>query len=110
MEQQLVIYETSTGRCPFSEWIEGLNDRKARAIIRARLNRVHLGNFGDCKGIGDGVFELRIPFGPGYRVYFGRDGDRLVILLCGGDRGSQARDIRYAKRLWEDYTNATQKL
>ncbi|MCC6953196.1 MAG: type II toxin-antitoxin system RelE/ParE family toxin [Deltaproteobacteria bacterium] len=110
MDQQLVIYETSTGRCPFSEWIEGLNDRKARAIIRARLNRVQLGNFGDCKGIGDGVFELRIPFGPGYRVYFGRDGDRLVTLLCGGDKGSQDRDIRYAKRLWEDYTNATQKL
>lgn len=110
MEKTIVIFETDDGRCPFSEWIEDLRDRKARAVIRARLNRVQLGNVGDCKGIGEGVSELRIAFGPGYRVYFGQEGERIIILLCGGDKGSQDRDIERAKQFWRAYKDATQKL
>ena len=106
MERQLVIYETPDGRRPFSEWLSGLKDRRARAIVRARLERVQLGNLGNCRSLGDGVFELKIYYGPGYRVYFGQDGENLVVLLCGGDKGSQQRDIDKAKSLWEDYKNA----
>ena len=107
VEKKLVIFETDEGQCPFSEWLDNLRDRKARGVIRARLNRVQLGNLGDCKSVGDGVFELRIAFGPGYRVYFGQDGERLVILLCGGDKSSQTRDIGRAKDFWREYNDAT---
>ena len=81
-----------------------------RAVIRARINRLELGNFGDCKSVGTGVLELRVSFGPGYRVYFGRDGNTLVVLLCGGDKGSQAKDILKAKLLWKEYKDASKKL
>lgn len=68
MEQRLVVFQRSNGRSPFQEWIRKLKDRKGRAVIRARLERVRLGNFGDCRAVGEGVEELRIDFGPGYRV------------------------------------------
>jgi putative addiction module killer protein len=81
----------------FSDWLAGLKDRKGRAKIVARIERVRLsGHFGDCKNVGNGVSEMRIPFGPGYRVYFCRRGEEIVILLAGGDKGSQSRDIRAA--------------
>ncbi|QQR91041.1 MAG: type II toxin-antitoxin system RelE/ParE family toxin [Myxococcales bacterium] len=88
---------------PFVEWLGALKDKRARAKIRARINRLELGNFGDCKSVGGGVSELRISFGPGYRVYFGRDGQTVVVLLCGGDKSSQARDIEKAKLYWKEY-------
>ena len=75
-------------------------------IIRARLNRVRLGNFGDCRSIGSGVEELRIDFGPGYRIYYGRQGSLTVILLYGGDKRTQPRDILTAKKYWKEYLNA----
>lgn len=75
----------------------------ARAIIRKRLNRVRLGNLGNTRGLGSGVSELKIDFGPGYRVYYGEDGPKIVVLLVGGDKGSQDRDIEKAKAFWEDY-------
>ena len=100
---ELLEYLTSNGRNPFREWLEGLRDRQARARIRVRLNRIRLGNFGDCKSIGGGVSELRIHHGPGYRVYFGREGDSVVILLHGGDKTRQSRDIARAKAYWDDY-------
>jgi putative addiction module killer protein len=106
MERTILIYETSDGKRPFSEWLTNLKDRRARAKIRARLNRVQLGNLGDCKSVGDGVSELRVNFGPGYRVYLGQRGTELVILLCGGDKGSQSRDIEKAKELWKEYKDA----
>ena len=109
MERTIVIYETTDGKSPFLDWLNGLRDVKARATIRARLDRVRLGNLGDSKSIGDGVHELRITFGPGYRVYFGQDGLLLVVLLCGGDKGSQKRDIAKAKTLWREY-HANKKL
>ena len=101
--RELVEYETENGRCPFSEWLDGLKDIAARAIIRKRLNRIRIGNFGHTRSVGEGVFELKIDFGPGYRVYYGLDGDTLVVLLCGGDKGSQERDIRKANEYWQDY-------
>lgn len=89
---------------PISEWLDDL-DMKTQSIIYTRLDRVSLGNFGDCKQIknGGGVWELRIDFGPGYRIYFGRNGVELVILLLGGSKGSQDRDIKKAKKYWTDY-------
>jgi putative addiction module killer protein len=80
-------------------WFEHLRDLNAQMRIGARIRRVSLGNFGDVKSVGDGVSELRIPYGPGYRVYFVRDGDTVVILLAGGDKSSQKRDIARAREL-----------
>lgn len=71
--------------------------------VLARLRQLEQGNFGDYRSIGDGLSELRIFFGPGYRVYFGEHGDRIVVLLCGGDKGSQKKDIKKAKAYWKEY-------
>lgn len=106
MKRTILIYENTSGRSPFSDWLLALKDAKGRAVVRARLNRVELGNFGDCKAVGDGVFELRVAFGPGYRVYFGKHGELVVVLLCGGDKGTQGRDIAKAKQLWKEYKDA----
>ena len=83
----------------YATWFDGLRDREARSRIMVRIRRVSLGNLGDVKALGDGVSELRIPYGPGYRVYLAQRGETLVILLAGGDKGSQKRDIARAKRL-----------
>lgn len=91
---------------PFSDWLASLKDTRAVAIVRARLNRIRLGNFGDCKPIGGGVEELRIDFGPGYRVYYGREGSLVVILLCGGSKGTQTGDIQKAQKYWKEYVDA----
>ncbi len=96
------IYATAAGTEPYTEWERRLRDRMARARIRARIARLRLGQFGDAKRVGE-VFELRIDVGPGYRVYYGREGDALVILLFGGDKGSQERDIKRAEAYWRDY-------
>jgi len=83
----------------YSDWFERLRDRQAQARINIRIRRLSLGNFGDVKPVGGGVGELRIDYGPGYRVYFVRRGEAIVILLCGGDKQTQARDIQLAKFL-----------
>ena len=100
---ELLEYLTEDGRNPFREWLLSLRDVQMRARVRVRLNRVRLGNFGDSHGVGGGVSELRLPLGPGYRVYFGRKGDSLVILLCGGHKGTQVHDIQKAQAFWADY-------
>ena len=110
MEKTILIFESRDGKAPFTEWLLSLKDIKGRAVIRARLERVRLGNLGDCKSIGDGVFELRIAFGPGYRVYLGQDGLKMVVLLCGGDKRTQKKDIARAKLLWMEYKHGTKKL
>ncbi len=97
------IYHAPHGRAPFQDWYEDLRDEKAKGIITARLGRVRVGNLGDCKSVGQGILELRINFGPGYRVYLGQDGPDLIILLCGGDKKSQRKDIENAQKYWEDY-------
>lgn len=94
---------TPEGANPFRDWLLSLRDARARARIRVRLNRLRLGNFGDCKSVSDGVHELRISVGPGYRVYFGTLGPTVVLLLCGGDKKAQAASIRAAKKFWHDY-------
>ena len=101
--QELQLYNTEDGQCPFDEWLRGLRDRHARVRIRTRLDRVILGNFGDAKSLGDGLHELRVDVGPGYRVYYGHAGQCLVLLLCGGSKRNQSRDIELARQYWNDY-------
>jgi putative addiction module killer protein len=100
---QLDEYLTPEGRAPFGEWLNALKDLKGRALIRVRLDRLTLGNFGDCNRIGEGLHELRIDFGPGYRVYLGQKGKRLIVLLCAGIKKTQKRDIQQARDYWHDY-------
>jgi putative addiction module killer protein len=102
----LKIYETESGKRPFDEWLDDLKDPMTRARVITRLDRVVTGNFGDTKTVGDGVFELRFTFGSAFRVYYGLDGDALVVLLLGGDKSSQERDIVKAKEYWQDYQGA----
>jgi putative addiction module killer protein len=99
----LQIYESPDGKRPFQEWIDSLKDHEAQGRVLARLERVRLGLLGDCKSLGDGVSELRIDTGPGYRVYFGQEGHSIVILLCGGSKVAQRKDIAGAKVFWMDY-------
>jgi putative addiction module killer protein len=96
-------YLTADGVDPFHSWIRAIRDGAVKSIVRTRLNRVGQGNLGDCEPVGEGVYELRIDFGPGYRIYFGEDGDE-VILLGGGTKNTQASDIKKAKERWSDYT------
>jgi len=99
----VIVFRTPTNKEPFTDWLNSLRDAQNRRRILRRLNRLERGNFGDCKPVGSGVNELRFFFGPGYRVYFGQDGDTLIILLCGGDKDSQSRDIRQAQIYWKEY-------
>lgn len=97
------MYETANGRVPFSEWMDSIEGQQVYEIVMTRLERVELGNFGDHHGVGEGVSELIIDFGPGYRVYYGLQGFDLVILLVGGDKSSQQADIETAKAYWRNY-------
>ena len=83
----------------FAQWLDALSDLRARARIQARIERLAMGNSGDVRPVGEGVSELRIDYGPGYRVYFKKRGRALIVLLAGGDKNSQSRDIRTALRL-----------
>lgn len=91
------------GHSPFASWLEALQDSAARGRIAAAILRMEEGNLGDSKSVGDGVFERRLDYGPGYRIYFGRDGHELVILLAGGTKKRQAKDIEHARARWESY-------
>ncbi len=99
----LEMYVMPTGSVPFEEWVRGLRDVQARARLRARLARVRLGNLGDAHTVGEGVWELRIDYGPGYRVYYARSGPTTLLLLGGGDKTTQAGDIRQAQAFWTEY-------
>jgi putative addiction module killer protein len=96
-------YLDRTGRSPFADWSDGLH-REAAAKVAAALARIQQGNFSNAKGVGAGVYEYRIDFGPGYRIYFGKDGDTLVILVGGGTKKRQQKDISLAVDRWKDYT------
>ena len=102
-ERQIEYYETEDGKGPFADWSSSLRDKEGRQKIRARIDRVILGNMGHCESVGEGVTELKIDLGPGYRVYFGQIGNRLVVLLNGGDKSSQRKDIKTAHAYWADY-------
>jgi putative addiction module killer protein len=97
------MYVTPAKRVPFEAWLRRLRDAQARARIRARLARVRLGNLGDAHDVGGGVWELRIDYGPGYRVYYAQSGPATLLLLCGGDKTTQLRDIRQAQAYFHDY-------
>ncbi len=96
-------YQTADGKTPFEEWLDNLRDRKARAKIRNRLKRVEAGNLGNYRSVGEGVCELKIDYGSGYRVYFGQIGTIIILILCGGDKSTQQQDIQTAKEYWQDY-------
>lgn len=103
MEYKVEIYQTDSGKRPFSEWLKDIKDHLTRAKVRLRLDRLEMGNFGQCESVGEGVFELKIDFGPGFRVYFGKTGAKCVLLLLGGDKSSQKSDIQKAKAYFKDY-------
>ena len=97
---ELLYYVSEDGRSPFREWMERLRNNLAKMRIAQRLRRIEDGNLGDVKPVGDGVLELRIDVGAGYRVYCGRYAETWVVLLSGGDKSTQGRDIERAKELW----------
>jgi putative addiction module killer protein len=102
-EKDLIIYQTKAGKEPFQDWRKSLRDKVTLARIDRRLEYVTQGNYGDYKAVGEGVYELRFFFSSGYRVYFAEEGDTVVLLLYGGDKGSQSKDITKAKGYWKDY-------
>ena len=106
-ELEILHYVTPAGRNPFGEWFSAMRDRRAAATILLRIGRLQRGLFGDCKPVGGGVSELRVDIGPGYRVYFGRASENIILLLCGGDKRHQHDDITQAKRYWSAHSRAT---
>jgi len=100
-------YLTESGTDVVGEWLTGLRDAQARARIATRIARLEAGNFGDCKPVGEGVWELRIDWGPGYRVYYTIVGSEVILLLCGGDKRKQTADIRRAAAHLKDYRRRT---
>ena len=96
-------YIDSSGNSPFEEWLDGLTDVQAQARVSARLIRLENGNFGDCKPINDGVWELRIDWGPGYRVYYALARDHAVLLCAGGDKRTQSADVKRAIERWRNW-------
>jgi putative addiction module killer protein len=100
-------YITPNAKIPFTEWFESLRDINAQARILSRLNRAAAGNLGNYRSVGEEVFELKIDYGTGYRIYFGQIGNIIILLLCGGDKSTQDRDIRQAQKYWKDYEKRT---
>ncbi len=105
--REVRVYQTPQGRTPYADWFESVRDERAKQRIQARLARVRSGNLGQTNRVGGGVQELKLDYGPGYRVYFGLDGQTLVILLIGGDKRTQHEDIQQAKAYWADYKATT---
>jgi putative addiction module killer protein len=103
MNYQIKLLTTVDGATPFEEWYHAIRDKTTRVRIRARLDRLVLGNFGDVRPVGSGISELRLQFGPGYRIYFAQADSQLVVLLAAGDKSSQQRDILLAISLWKAY-------
>lgn len=100
--QQIIIYQNSNGSEPFSLWLNAL-DRQIRTRIKARLNRLECSNLGDWQRVGGGIFEIRMHFGAGYRIYFSLHNNKAILLLCGGDKGSQENDIMLAQKYLNDF-------
>ncbi len=100
-------YRSASNSEPFTEWLAGLKDKQAKARISVRLIRLQTGNFGDCKTLRDGEWELRVDYGPGYRVYYAWADKTVVLLLCGGDKRKQRADIERAVDYWKDYQERT---
>ena len=90
---RIVLYKSENNSVPFEDWFSKLSDTKTRAIIKARLNRIRIGNFGDVRAIGSGIYEIKINYGPGYRIYYGQHLKSIIVLICGGNKSTQSRDI-----------------
>ena len=106
-ERTIEIYEQADGKRPYEIWLNNLKDAVSRARIRARIDKVETGNFGDFRSVGDGVSELKFTFGAGFRVYYALNDETMVLLLIGGDKSSQEKDIVRAKEFWSDYKERT---
>lgn len=100
---KIEVYKTASGKQPFNNWLNKIKETHTKARILSRIDRLKLGNFGDCKALDGGLYELRIHYGPGMRVYYAKIEKMIVLLLCGGNKGSQKRDIRRANLYLEDY-------
>jgi len=103
--KSIIIFNSDKHKCPFEDWISNFKDKKTIARILQRIDRVRLGNFGDSKSLGLGLYELRMQFGSGYRIYFTIENSNLVLLLCGGDKKTQKKDIKLAYSYLEEYRN-----
>lgn len=99
----VVVYADENGKEPYTDWLTSLKDEKIRERIRVRVRRLEVGLYGDCESVGEGVLELRLFFGAGYRIYFAEEDGNIVVLLCGGDKSSQKRDIKMAKAYWQEH-------
>jgi len=106
---QIRHYLTRSGRDVFGEWLSNLGDKRAQERIAARINRLVVGNFGDCKPLAEGLWELRIDWGPGYRIYYAVVAKELVLLVSGGDKRRQSADIALALEYLRDYRQRSQK-
>jgi putative addiction module killer protein len=100
---RIEIYKTAVGRSPFDDWLRSLRDEKTENIVGMRVARIRSGTFGDRKAIGEGVWELRIDFGPGFRIYYAMIGARIVLLLTAGDKSGQRKDIKNAISYWREF-------
>ena len=105
---EIVVYQTVEGTAPLEGWLIKLRDRLAKVHVLRRIQRAAMGNFGDHRGLGDGLYELRINYGPGYRVYYTQDGNTIVLLLCAGDKRTQTADIQRAREYKGDYERRKQ--
>ena len=103
--RRLKTYIRPNGKAPFEEWVTNIQDKILVAKVLTRIDRLRIGNFGDCKSVGNGVFELRLHFGSGYRIYFGVVGSDVILLLLAGDKSSQKKDIEKAKLYWKEFSN-----
>lgn len=101
-QYEITYYQSANGKYPFLDWLHGLAVALQERVL-ARIDRVAEGNLGDHKSVGDGVYELRFTFGAGYRAYYGQDEGMIILLLNGGDKNSQVKDIKNAKQLWQEY-------
>jgi putative addiction module killer protein len=103
IRRQSILYRTASGAEPYADYVNALRDRQGAAKIKARVTRAEMGNLGDHRTVGHGVIELRIDFGPGYRIYVGLHGSDAIVLLCAGDKATQSKDVARAHAYWKDY-------
>jgi putative addiction module killer protein len=103
MLYEVLKYKSTSGKEPFGDWINSIKDTTTSIRIEKRIELIRNGNFGDYKYLENGIYELRFHFGSGYRVYYAKDGNKIIILLCGGDKSTQTKDIVRAKKYYKDY-------
>ena len=103
MKNTINEYIDDSGKSHYADWLKNLRDAKAKAKIMMQIDKMELGLFGDVEPIGEGLSELRLHYGPGYRVYYGKEGQQVFLLLCGGDKSTQSKDIKKAKEYWKSH-------